>query len=1653
MSLNDLSFGLIRTNPKLSGNVKITVDSNQDIWLNSFNANPELSNNQFKKFRINPTGFYPLDLYRFFLNGKVPASTVFETKQAEISKGGKKDLVEQYDMFYTYGAEALNSKFYDEEVSLFAPLYLKKQIPKYFVIYKVPGPVTISNLTAVTLIEVGIEYKVLGSSNFTVTYNDVVYRSGDTFIGVTDINSFILTSDNELYTLTEDDKVIIHNENNYINDINDPSKLFDNVLKQGELVKTFDLRETSKIGQYIRNIINSPLYPIAPLEVNFGKDNLSHWHGISYKDGSFAKKGNFLYSELVKETPLINFEEIITLGFERQSLICANLLNLEFLFTDTTSDNWEINRYFGFYVDDLSTGSFLLDADKLKTESLGINQLPIPKIFQSIEPKFEGIFNQTNDDGIKVWANNLEGTFPTSTDLSNPEFWWLKDNTNTFHNIKPASTPVLDSTNYEFTITDKKLNIGQLTGFNRSVFDEKAFALKTKGRASVVLEIKESFVGYVNNSNYGEYIDLDVNYSLLRIMANPVPEWNVSQGGDHFVNLNFDVMPIDFPPVLANSNVVLNWFHPGTTPEETAKGIANALNAYELKTFDAFAIGAKVYIVTKSLGSVGNTWFVNLNDKVDSLTKSGTKAIFTGGSDHTGSRVKIEKINPIIGDIFVKTTKDWSRILSVTPYLEEPIFINGVFQEFKDIEKYSILTITDVKETILINKQNRLIGYELWRNEVGIFSLYPIRDFDFDFHKSIYNKNLLHEIQKYYSVKPDTDGLLLEHIAYVVDGVDGDIIHYYGNDYEPGQTFIKVQGVETGFSISSGTPTIRPAYYKNNPTSNEKKLIEFLGFSTLVDKFSTEETITSLAYKWFVGLLPNEYDYLKENTNKDLSLKSRVTPYINKWAFLDGTDIRNNPYRLNTNNVFGELNFSPSFVNQEPNPNKFTHEWYYIDNLPIGVDKADLIDNLNYFETKIDKTKLKQITSDYFSEYFRLTKMVGVDIHPQERWTEFRFNKASGFSETLFRGAKVQVKKIKNNKDIIKDDLSFQGYKFSVVLTSKKRDTNIIEAPITYEVIQNKKFKTITIVITAILEDLRFCDDFIDYQNDEFTNISKFNIIDGSPNLSWTPKSFLPKLDYLGLYTLADKKAPFSTSSGVNYNVFDSEVSYAADIWLSFGLLLNKPVESETVISTNTIYDIIICDNDKTLINWGVNIYEEVRKITDASQNFVFGDFVVPNMYKFVSTDVVFKNMSSIRNINTLLLKVLDSTYSSPSIGKNTLSRKTWSTTPVKYIKGGLNFYSEIIKKLSFSFIQELLNNSSSLVTYSSIDENGNSIVSDFILNLLEPEIVSKTTTLTPIKDTDFPSELRILSNIGYDLEESNANNFVLRYSGYYQPIFKDLFLFKSKEGFELERTSLNLTTNFGLINNFYYHKVSNRDIMKLAQNSKYDSVYPLINEISIDKKPLYIWQSNWDSSYHQFYSEAGVYTSQSGTRQMIEHKSFLGSKIMKTPEKITINDFKSREVTDIENFIESDLGDTEAIYTFTNETIRIRVFAKKRILRWMREDGASNEFLKNILPEYSGGDLNSLNDDIDTYLNTNIIELFNIDNIDMWVKSFKEVDNITLKMVETEFNVIEKIQKGYKRKDNFNKNSISKWVFEINYPIPTSNLTSIGIEFGIKRI
>ena len=109
----DKSFGLLRTNPKLTSNVKIVVDSNDNIFLSSFSATKHLSSSQFKRFKIDGSGRYSMDVSRFY--GSVPMTERFEVMRKFSDISTHNEYSKQFENQYINYPNLTHNKVFFEK--------------------------------------------------------------------------------------------------------------------------------------------------------------------------------------------------------------------------------------------------------------------------------------------------------------------------------------------------------------------------------------------------------------------------------------------------------------------------------------------------------------------------------------------------------------------------------------------------------------------------------------------------------------------------------------------------------------------------------------------------------------------------------------------------------------------------------------------------------------------------------------------------------------------------------------------------------------------------------------------------------------------------------------------------------------------------------------------------------------------------------------------------------------------------------------------------------------------------------------------------------------------------------------------------------------------------------------------------------------------------------------------------------------------------------------------------------------------------------------------------------------------------------------------------------------------------------------------------
>jgi hypothetical protein len=289
----DKSFQLLRTNPLLTTNLSIVVDTSYNIYLETINSNQELSSNMYKHYKINRESFLEDKLPEFY--DGLPKEHAFYVKYDDDNDVVYNDYKYQFDDIYYAGSNYINDKWYTEEFEYLAPLYVRKNdLPKGFIILRVDDP---------------------GVYNF----SDGNYEIGSL------------------------------NKDNFRSEIIDKWKS----------VAYFDLTTGSNLGYWLdRNINQNERFPASAFEFDARSLKMSRWFGMDYSTGVYTEKPMYLDKNLSINNPHFKFEKVITEGYKNNSLVYPYIFNMKFLFDDTPATPFELkkyslNRYFGFYVDDL----------------------------------------------------------------------------------------------------------------------------------------------------------------------------------------------------------------------------------------------------------------------------------------------------------------------------------------------------------------------------------------------------------------------------------------------------------------------------------------------------------------------------------------------------------------------------------------------------------------------------------------------------------------------------------------------------------------------------------------------------------------------------------------------------------------------------------------------------------------------------------------------------------------------------------------------------------------------------------------------------------------------------------------------------------------------------------------------------------------------------------------------------------------------------------------------------------------------------------------------------------------------------------------------------------------------------------------------------
>lgn len=132
---------LIRTNPNLTGNIKLVVTADESVYFDTFKVSQTLSKKQYRRQKIDLTNSYSYDLRKIYKS--MPKYDFYQPNIENLDLYSvDTDKNHHVDLTYSYGCETNDDALYSENYSILAPLYINTKLPDYFCVFRVDSDST-----------------------------------------------------------------------------------------------------------------------------------------------------------------------------------------------------------------------------------------------------------------------------------------------------------------------------------------------------------------------------------------------------------------------------------------------------------------------------------------------------------------------------------------------------------------------------------------------------------------------------------------------------------------------------------------------------------------------------------------------------------------------------------------------------------------------------------------------------------------------------------------------------------------------------------------------------------------------------------------------------------------------------------------------------------------------------------------------------------------------------------------------------------------------------------------------------------------------------------------------------------------------------------------------------------------------------------------------------------------------------------------------------------------------------------------------------------------------------------------------------------------------------------------------------------------------
>jgi len=978
----DTSYLILRTNPKFSGNIKLVVDISNGLYLDTFKVSDVLSNKLYRKQQVSANSVLAGDIRTTF--SSMPVGEIYRVGDGETLHVDIPDtnLWKQYDLEYSYGARLFEDELYPEDYSMLAPLWINNTLPDYFAIFRLPGQ-----------------------------FNEESYpESGNT---------------------------------------PDYSELAAKFLEEGELMESWGIKESTPLGDYLRNHQTDLLKEISPVFLSLSDPNLlnpdpNKWYGISIAKGGIFAGAETPYFFDQKSGNFTDLNAFVSGGFERQNLLCPNLINLEFAFNDDDVSLYTMQRYFGLYLTEnplYEISYYAEDPDSsisiISLDGKDSNEFFSSSLFDSSGNLSSAYTNRlfTLDDVLSI-KRITEVSQVDGTTKSSIEEWLNKPGENLFSIEVEEEMDVLPFISF-------KLNKALSQGEHLRIIDETSFAIyEIYGVDIDLLDAGESWTyaseyqedGYpmVYRTFFSVKGDIeDQNTAIWNAWSvfqgyinTPFTPWKKKDQGQSLIIEDWAIDHV-FKFQRLTAQTVDN-------PSDPSSGFNTAAGYDDIYFYGTLEPTADDFERISYDSSYGPINFELYGDRM-----SITVDVFYPQDFHFYTMDS--SITDLFDDYMLYLCPDqWYRLL---PYFDVSTSINHSLRYIEDPTSMQdgVMVLSDYPIVTINNVWNSYAPYPL---TISLMGINPVKDFDY----TVYDSSTL-DFKSEYWYKRDGDSSTFE---FYVPIQNTEVLKCQ-NSYEviSGTGSITIDGL---------SETYGPSFKFN--TFDGSALIH-ASSDTRITFATLDSSVEFKSYK------TGESEELLEDYYEDPSMLLRyglTIPTVTKWVGI-GSDCRGNSLRLlldtsildvSTNfipyeDAFpGEL-FYPSFKYLDPGERNWEDYIFFDIN-----DSIEYTQNGDISYTTFKEFMINEPYTDVFSKLVYSNNNVnGTKLRSSIAY----YNNYKNSIDTIINGLSLSFAIRENARNII-DIQDWDRYRISAIaVPSRNRDNN---EPM--EVFINENTETILLV-------------------------------------------------------------------------------------------------------------------------------------------------------------------------------------------------------------------------------------------------------------------------------------------------------------------------------------------------------------------------------------------------------------------------------------------------------------------------------------------------------------------------------------------------------------------------------------------------------------